>query len=432
VKKSEMLEKEIELRRIKHRALLLLLAAMCIFVTTAFLPRGLWVDGFKAVSEAAMVGALADWFAVVALFRKVPIPFISAHTNIIPNNKDKIGNNLAIFVQEKFLDVSSIVGLIRRHDPAQKVTDWLTAPANTELLGRYVVKMIGSILDFTDDARIQAFMKDALYAALEKVDVSKSMAAILDTLTKNGRHQELLDQGIAQFVSLLRAPASRDFIAQHIADWLKREHPMKEKVLPTSWLGENGAELIANALDKVLMQVSEDPAHQLRKNFDEAVKRFVDRLKVDPTFLEKGEEIKRYVRDGEIIGPYIKNLWAQLRSWLKEDLLRSDSRMHEKVAAMGKWIGRELAQNSELRQSLNDHMEEAARAMAPDFAQFLTRHISDTVKKWDPVEMSRQIELNIGKDLQFIRINGTIVGGFIGLVLYASSYLIDMLRLYAA
>jgi len=432
VKKSEMLEKEIELRRIKHRALLLLLAAMCIFVTTAFLPRGLWVDGFKAVSEAAMVGALADWFAVVALFRKVPIPFISAHTNIIPNNKDKIGNNLAIFVQEKFLDVSSIVGLIRRHDPAQKVTDWLTAPANTDLLGRYVVKMIGSILDFTDDARIQAFMKDALYAALEKVDVSKSMAAILDTLTKNGRHQELLDQGIAQFVSLLRAPASRDFIAQHIADWLKREHPMKEKVLPTSWLGENGAELIANALDKVLMQVSEDPAHQLRKNFDEAVKRFVDRLKVDPAFLEKGEEIKRYVRDGEIIGPYIKNLWAQLRSWLKEDLLRSDSRMHEKVAAMGKWIGRELAQNSELRQSLNDHMEEAARAMAPDFAQFLTRHISDTVKKWDPVEMSRQIELNIGKDLQFIRINGTIVGGFIGLVLYASSYLIDMLRLYAA
>lgn len=427
-----MPDKEIELRRIKHKAFLLLLAAMCIFVTTAFLPRGLWVDGFKAVSEAAMVGALADWFAVAALFRKVPIPFISAHTNIIPNNKDKIGNNLAIFVQEKFLDVSSIVGLIRRHDPAQKVTDWLTAPANTDLLGGYVVKMIGSVLDLTDDARIQAFMKDALYAVLEKVDVSKSMAAILDTLTKNDRHQELLDQGIAQFVSLLRAPASRDFIAQHIADWLKREHPMKEKVLPTSWLGENGAELIANALDKVLMQVSEDPEHQLRKNFDEAVKRFVDRLKVDPAFLEKGEEIKRYVRDGEIIGPYIKNLWGQLRSWLKEDLLRSDSRMHEKVAAMGQWIGRELAQNAELRQSLNDHMEEAARAMAPEFALFLARHISDTVKKWDPVEMSRQIELNIGKDLQFIRINGTIVGGFIGLVLYASSYLIDMLRLYAA
>lgn len=427
-----MVDKELELKRIKGKALLLLLAAMCVFVTMAFLPKNLWVDGLKAISEAAMVGALADWFAVVALFKRVPIPFISTHTNIIPNNRDKIGDNLAIFVQEKFLDVSSIVELIRKHDPAQMVTDWLTAPANTDLLGSYVVKMVSSILDLTDDTRIQIFMKDALRAVLAKVDLSKSMGAILDTLTKDGRHQELLDTGIAQFVALLRAPASRDFIAKHIGDWLKRDHPMKEKILPTGWLGENGAELIANALDKILMQVSEDPTHQLRSDFDDAVKRLIDRLKADPAFLEKGEEIKRYVRDDEIINVYIKDMWGQLRAWLKQDVVRGDSDMHAKVVAMGKWVGRELAQNVELRQSLNEHMEDAARAMAPDFAQFLKRHISDTVKKWDPLEMSRQIELNIGKDLQFIRINGTIVGGFIGFVLYLSSYLIDMLRMYVA
>ena len=426
------MDKELELKQIKSKALLLLLAAMCVFVTMAFLSKNLWVDGLKAISEAAMVGALADWFAVVALFKRIPIPFISAHTNIIPNNRDKIGDNLAIFVQEKFLDVSSIVELIRKHDPARMVTDWLTAPANTDLLGTYVVKMVSSILDLTDDTRIQLFMKDALRAVLAKVDLSKSMGSILDTLTKDGRHQELLDAGIGQFVSLLRAPTSRDFIAKHIGAWLKRDHPMKERILPTSWLGENGAELIANALDKMLMQVSEDPAHQLRSDFDEVVKRLIDRLKSDPEFLEKGEEIKRYVRDDDIINVYIKDLWSQLRAWLKQDVIRSDSDMHKKVVAMGKWVGRELAHNPELRQSLNDHMEDAARAMAPDFAQFLKRHISDTVKKWDPLEMSRQIELNIGKDLQFIRINGTIVGGFIGFVLYVSSYLIDMLRLYLA
>lgn len=425
-----MVDKETELKQIKYRALLLLLAAACIFVTMAFLPRSPWVDGFKAISEAAMVGALADWFAVVALFKKIPIPFISAHTNIIPNNKDKIADNLAIFVQEKFLDVSSIVALIRKHDPAQKITDWLSAPANTALLGNYVIKMVGSILDLTDDARIQTFLKNALYAVLAKLDLSKSTGTILDTLTKDGRHQELLDAAIVQVVSLLRAPTSRDFIAKHIADWLKRDHPMKEKILPTNWLGEHGAELIANALDKVLIQVGEDPTHQLRRNFDEVVQRLIERLKADPIFLEKGEEIKRYLRDGEVIGVYIKDLWGQLRGWLKQDMARSDSEMHEKVVAMGKWVARELAQNPELRQSLNDHMEDAARAMAPDFAQFLKRHISDTVKHWDPVEMSRQIELNIGKDLQFIRINGTIVGGFIGLLLYLSSYLIEMLRLY--
>jgi uncharacterized membrane-anchored protein YjiN (DUF445 family) len=425
-----MADKETELKQIKNRALLLLLAAACIFVTMAFLPRGPWVDGFKAISEAAMVGALADWFAVVALFKKIPIPFISAHTNIIANNKDKIADNLAIFVQEKFLDVSSIVALIRKHDPAQKITDWLTAPANTALLGNYVIKMVGSILDLTDDARIQAFLKNAFYAVLAKLDLSKSMGTILDTLTKDGRHQELLDEAIVQVVSLLRAPTSRDFIAKHIADWLKRDHPMKEKILPTNWLGEHGAELIANALDKVLIQVGEDPTHQLRRNFDDVVQRLIERLKADPAFLEKGEEIKRYLKDGEVIGIYIKDLWGQLRAWLIRDMARSDSEMHEKVAAMGKWVARELVQNPELRQSLNDHMEDAARAMAPDFAQFLKRHISDTVKNWDPVEMSRQIELNIGKDLQFIRINGTIVGGFIGLALYLSSYLIEMLRLY--
>jgi uncharacterized membrane-anchored protein YjiN (DUF445 family) len=144
--------------------------------------------------------------------------------------------------------------------------------------------------------------------------------------------------------------------------------------------------------------------------------------------MERGAEFKRYLRDGETLNSYIKDLWGQLRAWLKQDLARSDSTMHAKAVAMGKWVGDELAQNAQLRKSLNEHMEDAARAMAPDFAQFLTRHISDTVKNWDSHEMSRQIELNIGKDLQYIRINGTMVGGFVGFVLYGSSYLIDVLR----
>jgi uncharacterized membrane-anchored protein YjiN (DUF445 family) len=123
-------------------------------------------------------------------------------------------------------------------------------------------------------------------------------------------------------------------------------------------------------------------------------------------------------------------MWGELRAWLKRDLQRADSALHARVAAMGQWVGRELANDPALRQSLNDHLEDAARSMAPDFARFLTRHISDTVKNWDSREMSRQIELNIGKDLQYIRINGTIVGGFIGLLLYASSQLFELLRLH--
>jgi uncharacterized membrane-anchored protein YjiN (DUF445 family) len=424
------MNKEVELKRAKRRATLLLLIATAVFVATAFMQRSPWIDGIKAVAEAAMVGALADWFAVVALFRRVPIPCVAAHTAIIPQNKDKIADNLAIFVREKFLDESSIIGLIRKHDPAQSITNWLCVDANTQRLGDYVLKLTSGILELLDDARIQTFIKDALDAMLDKIDLSKATGAILDTLTRDGRHQELLDEGIDHLMALLREPGVRAFIAEQIVDWFKREYPTVEKFMPSEWLGESGANIVADTVNNMLLRVSEDPGHKLRHKFDEAAARLVVKLKSDPVFLQKGEEIKRYVKDSENLALYVKDLWGQLRDWLRLDLARDDSVLHSKVAAMGQWVGRELAQDESLRRSLNDHMEEAARAMAPDFAGYLTRHISDTVKNWDSREMSQQIELNIGKDLQYIRINGTLVGGCIGLLLYASSQIFALMRLH--
>ncbi|CAB3787564.1 hypothetical protein LMG28614_02527 [Paraburkholderia ultramafica] len=424
------MNKTLELKNAKRTPLLLLLAAACVFVVTAFMPRGIWVDGIKAIAEAAMVGALADWFAVAALFRRVPIPIVSAHTAIIPKNKHKIADNLAVFVQDKFLDVPSLVGLIHQHDPARSITNWLTQPANTARLGDYVVKLTGGILELTDDVRIQVFIKDALRNVLAKVDLSQSLGAILDTLTRDGRHQELLDAGIGQLMALLREAPAREFIAERIVDWVKSEYPTLEKILPSAWLGEKGAEAIAKAVNRMLEQISENPTHQLRQKFDDAAQKLIVKLKTDPVFLQQGEELKRYLMEGDAFSAYVKDLWGELRAWLKRDLHSSDSALHARVVAMGQWVGRELAHDPALRQSLNDHLEEAARAMAPDFARFLTRHISDTVKNWDSHDMSRQIELNIGKDLQYIRINGTIVGGFIGLLLYASSQLFELLRLH--
>lgn len=428
--KSPM-NKAVELKRAKRRATLLLLIATGVFVTTAFMQRNVWIDGIKAVAEAAMVGALADWFAVVALFRRVPIPGIAAHTAIIPQNKDKIADNLALFVREKFLDESSIVGLIRKHDPAASIAQWLCVDANTQRLGHYVLKLTGGILELLDDARIQRFIKDALDAMLDRIDLSKATGAILDTLTHDGRHQQLLDDGIEQLMALLREPGVRAFIAEQIVEWLKRQYPTLEKLMPSEWLGESGAGVITEAINNLLLRVSEDREHKLRRQFDAAAARLIVRLKSDPAFLEKGEEIKRYIRDSDNLALYVRDLWGQLRDWLRRDLERDDSKLHARVTAMGQWIGRELAQDEALRRSLNQHMEEAARGMAPDFAAYLTRHISDTVKNWDSREMSEQIELNIGKDLQYIRINGTLVGGCIGLLLYASSQIFALVRLHA-
>ncbi|KVT71830.1 hypothetical protein WK56_15295 [Burkholderia ubonensis] len=414
-------DKALELNRSKRRALSLLLVAVAVFVTTIFLPRGIWIDGIKAVAEAAMVGALADWFAVVALFRRVPIPFVSRHTEIIPQNKDKIADNLAVFVREKFLGPDALAAQIRQHDPAQKLGAWLGEPANTDALGSYATKLMSFALDMTDDARIQSFVHDAFRALVDKVDLSQSAGAILDTLTKDGRHQALLDDAIGQVTNLLDQPENRAVIAAYIVDWLKSRYPTVEKILPTNWLGENGAELIANAVNRVLEQVAADPEHELRQRFDATVVKLVERLKYDPVFIEKGEEIKRYIRDGDAFNTYLLDLWDQLRAWLKADLARADSTLHRQAATLGGWLGARLAESPALRASLNEHVEKAVYEMAPDFADFLMRHIRDTVRNWDAREMSRQIELNIGKDLQYIRINGTLVGGLIGLGLYLVS-----------
>ncbi|HEY5801452.1 MAG TPA: DUF445 domain-containing protein [Burkholderiaceae bacterium] len=422
------MDKETELKLAKRRALLLLLAAAAVFIVTAVAPKNVWVDGIKAVAEAAMIGALADWFAVVALFRRVPIPFVSRHTSIIPNNKDRIADNLAHFVRDKFLDPASLVALIQRHDPAAHIARWLREEDNTRVLGQYAVKLVRGMLDVTGDTRIQRFLAKAFDAALAKIDLSKSVAAILDTLTRDGRHQELLDEAIVHLIALLRQEDTRQYIAERIVDWLKSAHPLKEKLLPTGWIGEHGADMIADALDGVLVQVGDDPEHALRAKFDATVRGLTLRLQSDPEFLAKGEEIKHALRHHDALQRYIGELWGSLRGWLLADIDAPDSRVQEKAVAMGAWVGHELAEHPTLRASLNRHMEELARTLAPDFAGFLTRHISDTVRRWDAQDMSRQIELNIGKDLQYIRINGTLVGGAIGLLLYLITLGLNVLR----
>jgi uncharacterized membrane-anchored protein YjiN (DUF445 family) len=424
-----ILTKEAELRASKRLALMFFVGAAVLFVVTLFLPQSWWVGLLKAFAEAAMIGALADWFAVVALFKRVPIPFVSRHTEIIPKNKENIADNLAVFVRDKFLDTESVVGLIRRHDPAQKVADWLVRPDNAEVLGDYLVKLAAGVLDFIEDAPVQNFIRKAVHSLIRSVDLSQSAGVILESMTRNGRHQQLLDEGINQLATLLHNEETQAFIAQGIVDWLKEEYAVFEKVLPSEMIGRKGADIAVRLAAGILAKVNGDPDHELRRNFDRFTHDFVERLKNDPEFEQKGEEIKQYLLGDDTLNTYLKSLWDDLKAWLKADLHSEQSVLHQRVVATGSWIGRTLAEDARLRQSLNDHLESAARSAAPEFAEFLTRHIADTVKNWDSKEMSQQIELNIGKDLQYIRINGTVVGGLIGVVLYLVSHLPALLAI---
>lgn len=419
---------KVELQKAKRLALSLLLLATATFITTLFLPANFWVLGVKAISEAAMIGAMADWFAVYALFRPVPIPFISKHTAIIPRNKQKIATNLGVFIQEKFLDTQSLIGLIQRHQPVKLLGIWLNKPENACRLGQYLLKIMNTFLELADDTRIQKLIRRGVHKAIDNVDFSQSGAMLLESMTKNNRHQVLLDALIGQLLVLLKKPSSREFIASQITHWFNTEHPRKAKLLPTEWLGEQSADWVSDAVNRVLDDINHDKQHQIRHGFDAAVQRFITELKTSPQMMAKADSIKRYLKDDEAFNRYIGELWGDLRRWLKADSESEPSRVQQRITLAGQWFGETLLSDRALQTSLNEHLELAVRRMTPDFAAFITRHITDTVNGWNNKELADQIELNIGKDLQFIRINGTLVGGAIGLVLYLLSQLPELVR----
>ncbi|HEY0201158.1 MAG TPA: DUF445 domain-containing protein [Burkholderiaceae bacterium] len=410
------------LRQARRWALaLLLLALAALLAAHALLPPGLWRDGIRAVAEAALVGGLADWFAVVALFRRplgLPIP----HTAVIPRNKERIGENLAAFVRDRFLDPGSLVALLRRNDLAGRLARWLAAPGSAALLGRQVSRLASAALDAVQDAPVEHFIRKAVRALVAQLDLSRGLATVLDALTHNGRHQELLDAALARLVETLQNPQTRALIANAIVHWVKTEHPLKEKVLPTEWLGDKGSALIAHALESLLAEVAANPGHLLRAQFDQAVQRFIERLRDDPDFARRGEQLRGYLLTDAALARYVQDLWQGLRASLRRDLSDPHSALARNARAMGRWLGRALAQDAALREALNTRLEHWARGLAPEVSQFVARHIADTVRQWDAQELARLVELNIGADLQYIRINGTVVGALVGLALFALSH----------
>ena len=406
-------EQQTLLRRAKRTPLLLLIAVALLFVLASwclgqpFAQSHKWqlaLRCLRAMTEAGMVGALADWFAVSALFKHIPIPWIERHTAIIPRNKDRIGENLAVFVRERFLDGESLAELVRRHRPADKIALWLKSPANAEILGHQVARLAAAALATVQDAQVERFFKLALRTLLGQIDLSQSLSKLLATLTHNGRHQVLLEQALDKLVELLHESETRQLIAQTIAHWLKTEHPLKEKMLPTDWLSGKGSAMIASALENLLDAIADNPSHVLRAKFDETMQEWVARLAEDPAWHAKGEEVRRYLQHDPAVGQYVQELWQSLRASLERDLANDNSAMSRNVRAMGLWLGKSLAADEALRTSLNERMEIWVRDLSPEISQFFGTHIADTVKRWDARELSDLIEWNIGRDLQYIRI----------------------------
>ena len=428
-----MTDKYLQLNRAKRLALACLVFAASVFILTILMPKfypGLigawWLGLIKMASEAALVGGLADWFAVTALFKPIPAKYPIPHTNIVASNKSVIANNLSLFVKEKFFHPEAIETLIRNSDPAKGAGRWLSLDKNATRLSRFLCDAFAGVLRVLDDKPVKTFIAKTAEKGINQLDLRQLMATSLGAVTKERQHQVVLDKVLGKLANLLAEPDTQVYIADTLVVWLKTEYSRIEKLLPSGWLSEQGALIAVKAVSSILEDIYQDEHHPIRHAFDEQVHEFLYELQHSPLMEQKVNGYKDKIVNDPALKDYVHQSWAKFHNWLVTSLEEQNGKAETKVSALLKDLGTTLTQDSDLAKAFNKHIGEAAKYMAPELAEFLTRHIRDTINSWDEREMAKQVELNIGRDLQKVRINGTIVGGLIGAILFGVEMLVEL------
>jgi uncharacterized membrane-anchored protein YjiN (DUF445 family) len=412
------------LRRNKTIATGLMIAAAILFVIARTQKgTGAW-EWVAAFAEAAMVGALADWFAVVALFKHplgVPIP----HTAIIKIKKDAIAGNLANFIRDKFLDAETLISKLREQNAAERLAAYLMSGSNADGIATGLTRILSDSLGFFDDTRVQKIMGTVIKDRIDNFDLSTTAGTLLDTLRNDNRHQKILDEALNRCAVWLATPEAQTSLANSINTMITKDYPLLTVFIQNrEHFSQEAGEKIVRNINAYIQAVCDDPAHNLRQKFDDNITIFIERLKSDQELREKIETIKIEAAHNPLVSEYVKNLGNDIKNWLNSDLKQPNSKVQGSIAEVLSGIGSTLANNRELKESLNEYLEKMVLTYADIVRTSIARHISETVKTWETDEYVNEIELSIGSDLQFIRMNGTLVGGLIGLLLHAISVML--------
>jgi uncharacterized membrane-anchored protein YjiN (DUF445 family) len=396
------------LRRMQRVATGLLLAALVVFLVTLMLEPGYpWLGYVRATAEASLIGGLADWFAVTALFRHplgIPIP----HTAIVPNRKDQVGRSMGGFVQRHFLSAEVIASKLRSARVSAHLADWLTQPEHAQLVARQAAIALAAAARATREETIEELIEASVQDKIENTPVAPLLGRALSLLTEENRHQELFDEVVRL---LARAVSNnRDFIRERI----DQESPW--------WVPEQVDDKIAakvvSSIDRTLQQIRDDGDHPLRERFDAALKDFIHRLQTAPEVIARAESIKLELLDRKAVRTFSSNLWDDARTALVRQAEAQEAPALEAIARGLVSFGEAVKQDPELLAKIDNWIVEVAAHLVERFRDDVAGLISDTVNSWDREATSRRIELAVGRDLQFIRINGTLVGGLAGLAIY--------------
>lgn len=363
----------------------------------------------RAFAEAAMVGAMADWFAVVALFRR-PMGLPIWHTAIIPTKKDEIARSLGEFVESHFVTVDTIVSRIRNFDPATKLSQWLVQPQHSEKLGKLLTAAARQILASVDDNQIRAMLRTAITKRLEAVELAGPVADFGFELMAEKRHHEWLDWALQSTHEWLDSEGADATLSAAI------DSVLDNKVL--ALLKGTFTTRIRNGLKTLVDAAANDPQHPLRLRFDDHVTRWLLQLKSDAELSQRLHSFQSATINTPRLQAAFESLWDELRTWLSEDLAHKDPALARHTARIATEWGANLATDSATRAWINHSLEAAVIPLIIDNRGKVATFIQTQIDAWSKEEMTERLELAVGRDLQFIRINGTVVGGIVGLVLH--------------
>jgi len=363
----------------------------------------------RAFAEAAMVGGLADWFAVTALFRHplgLPIP----HTAIIPRNKDRIGDTLATFLRDNFLTPAVVARRMARLDVAGAAGRLLAAPSGgDDRIRRGASRLLADSLEALNDERLGGMIKASLTQRIGQLNVAPLLGQVLTAAMKDGRHQPVLDALIRWAAHTLDANSA--MIHQMV-------HEKSGTLMRWTGLDETLATKIIEGLDRMLQEAAEDPAHRLRVKVEEGLMKLAFDLQHDPDMQARVDRIRDEMVANPAMQRWLDGLWQAARAGLLKAARDPQAALAGKLGEITRQIGETLRDDPELKHLVNRFARRVTVGTAARYGDNIVKLVSETVRGWDAQTITDRLENAVGRDLQYIRINGTLVGGLVGVALH--------------
>jgi len=409
-----------DLRRVKALATLVLASTLALFVVAKVLLNVHPVFGFVAAfAEAATIGGLADWYAVVALFKRplgLPIP----HTAIIQSNQHRIADKLGEFIEVHFLEPGPVESRLRQIDFGSFVADWLRDRKRSDDLARFVLRLLPEAMSATETSGLTTFITRRMTTQLQSIDLAPLIAGTLRAFVLEGRHQVLLDDLLRVIYDTLTQQETMAMIRKKV----RAELPTLLRLYRAEKFLVN--KIVASAA-AFIEDVRNDPKHPFRGEFDRTLVSFVDSLGTDRAYVERIDGLKRDLLARPELADLARNIWANVRSFIERSAAGETQVLRHHLARMFVEAGDALTLDTELRSEINQGLVAVLRSFVADQKSGVSSFISDQVKSWNMEQLIKLIEINIGRDLQYIRFNGSLIGGLAGLALYSAEFLLRLL-----